>query len=465
MKKQDFDPQRWERAQDNAERIFRGLDPLPSKSDQATAGSYLSVKDFYAYMPMHNYIYAPTRETWPASSVNARIAPIKGVSASTWIDQHQPVEQLSWIPGKPMLIKNRLIAEGGWIDHKGSTVFNLYREPTIEPGDPEQVQLWRDHVEKIYPDDAEHIIRYLAHRVQRPGEKINHALVLGGKPGVGKDTMIEPLKYAVGPWNFIDVYPAHMLGRFNGFVKSAVLRISEARDLGEVNRYAFYEHMKIYTAAPPDVLRCDEKNMREYSVPNVCGVIITTNHKSDGIYLPPDDRRHYVAWCNLTEKDFPVGYWNAIYGWYEREGYHNVASYLAQLDLSDFDAKAPPRKTLAFWAIVDANRSPEDADVADALDALAERQANGKNPAPPVPVLTLQMLIPYTSGEFLNWLQDRKNRRNIPHRLESANYFPLKNPDADDGLWKIDRKRQAVYVHRNLSLAEGIKAARGLTNQ
>ena len=28
----------------------------------------------------------------------------------------------------------------------------------------------------------------------------------------------------------------------------------EARDLGDVDRFAFYDHMKAYTAAPPDVV-------------------------------------------------------------------------------------------------------------------------------------------------------------------------------------------------------------------
>ena len=55
---------------------------------------------------------------------------------------------------------------------------------------------------------------------------------------------------------------------------------SEARDLGEANRFSFYDHMKAFTAAPPDVLRVDEKNLREYSVLNCCGVILTTNHKA-----------------------------------------------------------------------------------------------------------------------------------------------------------------------------------------
>ena len=84
---------------------------------------------------MHSYIYAPTRELWPASSVNARVPPpAKGIKANLWLDQHRPVEQMTWAPGAPMLIANRLISEGGWIERTGVTCFNLYRPPTIKPG-------------------------------------------------------------------------------------------------------------------------------------------------------------------------------------------------------------------------------------------------------------------------------------------------------------------------------------------
>ena len=37
----------------------------------------LSLNDFYAYMPTHSYIFVPTRERWPASSVNSRIQAVK----------------------------------------------------------------------------------------------------------------------------------------------------------------------------------------------------------------------------------------------------------------------------------------------------------------------------------------------------------------------------------------------------
>jgi Family of unknown function (DUF5906) len=253
----------------------------------------ISLADFYAHMPTHRYIFAPCRQLWPARSVNARLGFVEGIPASDWLDQNRHVEHMTWAPGQPMLIEDRLISEGRWIVKPGCRIFNLYRPPNIRLGDPNRIEPWVAHLHHIYPDDAEHIIRWLTHRVQRPAEKINHALLLGGSQGIGKDTLLEPAKYAVGPWNFTEVSRAHMFGRFNGFVRSVILRLGEGRDLGDVNRFAFYEHMKIYLAAPPDVLRCD---MREYSVLNVCGVIITTNHKTDGIYLPADDRRHYVAW-------------------------------------------------------------------------------------------------------------------------------------------------------------------------
>ena len=111
--------------------------------------------------------------------------------------------------------------------------------------------------------------------------------------------------------------------------------------MGEFDRFKFYDHMKVYLAAPPDVLRVDEKNLREHNVFNVCGVVMTTNHKTDGIYLPADDRRHFVAWSDARKSDFTEAYWNGMWGWYEREGFGHVAAYLAALDLR---ASTPRRR-------------------------------------------------------------------------------------------------------------------------
>jgi hypothetical protein len=255
---------------------------LDSQAEAAAASEPegVTLDDFVAYMPAHSYIYTLTREMWPAPSVNARIPPVLLVdddgkpildnkgnrqyrAANAWLDKNRAVEQMTWAPGEPMQIEGRLVANGGWLRRDGVVCFNLYRAPTIEPGDAKAARPWLDHIHKVFENDANHIITWLAHRKQKPQEKINHALVLGGLQGIGKDTLLEPVKYAVGPWNFNEVSPNQIAGRFNGFLKSVILRVNEARDLGEGNRFQFYDHMKAYTAAPPDVLRVDEKHLRE----------------------------------------------------------------------------------------------------------------------------------------------------------------------------------------------------------
>jgi hypothetical protein len=425
----------------------------------------VNLEDFVAYLPMHTYYFMPTREPWPASSVNVRVPPLgtrtrdkdgkeKLILASAWLDQNRSAEQMTWAPGEGDLIHDRLISDGGWIERGGATCLNLYRPPKLTLGIAAEANPWRDHVAMVYPDDHEHIIRWLAHRVQHPEIKTNHALVLGGAQGIGKDTLLEPVKRAVGPWNFSEVSPQNMFGRFNGYIQSVILRISEARDLGDVDRYQFYERLKAYTAAPPDVLRVDEKFLREHSVLNCCGVIITTNHKSDGIYLPADDRRHFVAWSTRTKEDFPDNYWVGLWSWYNNGGDSHVVAYLAELDLSEFDPKAPPPKTAAFFDIVDNNRAPEDAELADALDALRWPDA-----------VTLAQISTVVAADFGLWLADRKNRRSIPHRLERCGYARARNGDAEDGLWKIGNRRQAVYAKSNLSVRNQHAVAAKLAEQ
>ena len=95
-----------------------------------------------------------------------------------------------------------------------------------------------------------------------------------------------------------------------------------------------------------------------------------------------------------------------------------------ELDLSSFDAKAPPPKTPAFWDIVNVNSAPEDADLADLLEDLCNPDA-----------ITLEQLLVKATGAAAEWLLDRKNRRSIPHRLDRCGYTSvrIRRPATDDG--------------------------------
>lgn len=411
----------------------------------------ISAEDFYAYAPQNKFIYIPTGELWPKASVDARFNSNKEIRLSDWLSKNRSIEQMTWAPGESKIIKDKVITNGGWQSKPGVHVFNHYKAPSTAPGCSSKATPWIDHIQLVYPDDSDHLISWFAHRVQFPGVKVNHAIVLGGSQGIGKDTILEPVRMAIGPWNFHDITPLQLMGRFNGFIKSVILRISEARDLGHSDRYSMYEQLKTYIAAPPMVLMCDEKNTKEYGVLNLCGVVITTNYKTGGIYLPADDRRHYVAWSYLNRDQFEDDYWEKLWGWYEDGGYEHVATYLKEYDLSHFDPKAPPTKTNAFWDIVDSDRAIEDARMADALDRL-------KNPV----VVTIEMISNASEEDFRDWMNDSRNRRQIPNRFEEAGYVKVRNPDAKDGMWKILGKRVVVYGQKKLSEQSRISAARQL---
>jgi hypothetical protein len=433
------------------------------------------LRDFFAYMPLHQYYYAPARRLWPAASVNSRFPAMAlldnegklvmsegdkpkpvTISAATWLDQNRPVEEMTWSPGDPMLVHDRLmVADAGWVTALGNTTFNLYLPPIIQPGDPHKALRWLKLVCKLFgKKNARHIINYFAHRAQRPQEKIQHGIVLGGAPGIGKDTILAPVRYAGGPWNFREASPKDMMGAFNPYAKAVILRVNEVRDLGsEVSQYGFYEHMKQYLASADQPLLVNEKHIKQYYVSNVCGVVLTTNYLENGLYLPEDDRRHFVAWSECTAADFTAEFWSEFWDWYHDGGYWHVVAYLRQYDISGFRPGEPPTKTEAFWGIANANRSVDETGLDEVLYRMGRPAA-----------ITLERIVtdPKTPFDLVERL--RKSPRIAPKHLRDCGYIAVHNPDAPDrqGRWLIGQSKQTVYARKNLPLKDQLTAARKL---
>jgi hypothetical protein len=101
--------------------------PIPTG---APAPAGVTLNDFVAYLPEHTYIFLPNGKHWPKESINSVIPPMplinkcglpvtndKGkqvmISASEWLDQNQPVHDMTWAPGEPELIEDKITCEGG----------------------------------------------------------------------------------------------------------------------------------------------------------------------------------------------------------------------------------------------------------------------------------------------------------------------------------------------------------------
>ena len=413
----------------------------------------LTVNDFLYISPEDKYLCIPTNDLWSSATIDKRFPKDhpKAVPLSLLIARsNRVVDQIAWVPGREEIINNTVVSDGGVISRRGLRVANRYKPglPMLG-GDPYDIDPWLRHLVKVYPDTWEHIRNWFAHRVQCPAEKVNHALVLGGGQGIGKDTILEPLKVAIGPWNLKEVAPTTILNSvFNDYVQSIVLRISEARNLGDNNnggRFELYERMKTLTTIPPETFRVNKKNIQEFYTLNVTGVIITTNHR-DGLYIPPDDRRYHVSWCeDYRKEDFNPEYWNSIWSWYKAGGLTNVIAYLRDPEhLSEFDAMNPPSKTSAWHSMVGEGYSTEFSDLTDAIDAL-------KHPE----VLSLKDLRQVGGGALDRWLDRTDNRRRIRREMEEAGYELTRNVDAKDGYWKVTQQgRVALYARREMTEVE-----------
>ncbi len=416
----------------------------PTLTVPASLHEQLLAQNLWAVRDQGKYYHRPSRKFLTAETVDKSIGP----KTSHRLMQTQAVSEAVWAPGEPEFIAGRRLADGGWLGDATAVVLNTYRPPVARDGDPKQAERWLDHIRHIWPDDAEHVVTWMAHRVQRPGEKINHALVLGGAQGIGKDSALQPLTGAVGEANYREVSPREIVqNQFNPYVKAVVLRVNESRDLGEVGRFAFYDHMKMLTAAPPEMLVVNDKHMRAIGVLNVVGVIYTTNYRTGGMHLAPDDRRHYVAWSEIGPSAVDHEKLAAMWRWFAWDnGYGHVAVYLRGLDISSFDAKSPPPKTAAFYAMVESSRGMEVDEIGDCIRELG-------NP----PILTTEQIAVYAGTrqdkEALRaWLKE--NRRHLPRRLEECGYEYHRNPDTTDGRWKVGGAWARCYARREASWLE-----------
>jgi hypothetical protein len=381
---------------------------------------------------------------WPNASIDERLPPtpllgangkpvknkqgkVVMIKATERLAKERSVVALTWDPGKPEFIHDCVVVDGGYIRKLGATTYNFYRPPPeIKLGDAAQATRWVEHWRTLYPNDTDHIVAWFASRVQRPGIKINHALLLGGAPKIGKDTLLEAVVHTVGTWNIKNIKLNHLVSKNNEFFKSLIVRLSEVRDVGErgaTDLYRLNDHMKDMLATPPETLRINEKYINEYYILNLAGMVITTNYR-DALKLPANDRRHYVAFSERRGEEFPAEYWNEFWRWYESGGFAHVAALLYQYDLSNFDPKAEPRKTDAFHYMVMTSRGAAYGELADAIDALGNSQA-----------LTIDELMVVAPG--LEWLRDVTRRAATGHRISDCGYIAIQNPTAKDGLWRI----------------------------
>lgn len=412
-------------------------------------GQSVSMNDFFAFLPDHTYIHRASGERFSAASVDELVTKeVRSVLALT-----VPVHKYTWAPGKgERFVLSEL--DDTYVDGEKVWLYNSYRapKPHVHAGDASR---WLELVRRLYPDDVEHLISYFADAVQNPGRKCNHAVVLGsGTHGIGKDTLLAPVAYAVGRNNFRSIKPTALASEFNPWVTSVMVQISESHDLGEgqrgLSRFEFYERCKDLAAAPPASIDCRPLYQNPFPVANVLRLVLTTNHQVDGLHIDPKDRRHYCAWSDapaMTETES-----KAIWDWYDKEGgTAHVAHFLATLDLParGWSHSAPPLRTAWWHQLVSGAASAEEDRFSDALDKLGRPDW-----------VTAQMIEGTGDADLTNWIRHPSNRRKLEREMVKSGYQRLPNPhEAKRGRWLINGGQLVVYRRSDVPAATLLRQA------
>ena len=246
------------------------------------------------------------------------------------------------------------------------------------------VQPWLTHVERMIPDKRErdHVLDVMAFKVQKPHIKINHAVLHGGHPGSGKDTMWSPFFYAVGGASLRNVSLVRneeITSQWGYALEAEIMVVNELRQSEAKDRRALENQLKPLIAAPPEFLSVNRKGLAPYDLVNRLQVIAFSNERV-AINLPSDDRRWFVIWSDAPRMTDAEG--AAIWSWLESGGKSAVAAWLHARDVSAFAPGATPMMTEAKAIMVEAGMSGAEAFLVELMRARVGEFSKGVVGAP-----------------------------------------------------------------------------------
>ena len=153
--------------------------------------------------------------------------------------------------------------------------------------------------------------------------------------GFGKDTLVQPVKLAVGDGNWKETLIFKLSEPFNAVVETKLLIVGETRqsDYGFTSAHDVGTRLKELLARPPETLTINKKHMQPYEIPNRVAVILFSNEENP-LYLERGQRRVHVV-NRRDAKPEPPGYYQKLWAWLKQGGDELAASYLLHYALTD----------------------------------------------------------------------------------------------------------------------------------
>lgn len=269
------------------------------------------------------------------------------------------MDRLTYAPGQPRFSREKSFDSEAILD-----CINTYVPSDIEPeeGDVEPwVQLVKDlcdNIEVAY----NHVFSFIAFTIQNPGERINHALVIQGRQGIGKDSFLHAVQKVLGDQNVSQVTLQHVESQFNDWLFGKQLVIFQ--EMLAAGRRSVYNKVKTYITDPLHTINAKHLPLRR--VHNRANYIFLSNYKH-ALSIDPSDRRMWVWYSQMTPRE--PAYYNRFYKWLaDKRSAHHLFDWLLRYDTSKFNPTAPPPMTDAKRQMIKASSSEVEQFLREAAD-------------------------------------------------------------------------------------------------
>jgi hypothetical protein len=272
-------------------------------------------------------------------------------------------ERIEFLPGKEEITH----------DEDACRVLNLWRPPPWKEHDNPEPGLFLDHLVYLFGDDqvaVDHVLDYLAHLVQRPWERIGHALLITSEAkGIGKSTFGNIVRRLVGEQNSRVAQTKDLKSQFDGWLAGKL--VIQVEEVYEAGNWDLANKLK-----PLITERTVSVNLKygpQMEIENYARFIMFSNHAAP-LTIEDGDRRYFVVNSSVQPREDT--YYEELNRFIDTdEGMNAIFSFLRRRDLSRFNPYRRPPMTKAKEAVIAVSGNPLRTYIIEAVESGYFRKA------------------------------------------------------------------------------------------
>lgn len=248
-------------------------------------------------------------------------------------------------------------------DNNGNRWLNTCQRPLWGSGafNKADADVFFEFIDYLLPDNAErdYFLDWLAMKMQKPTFRGTGIVMATATFGTGRSTLAGLIMTLLGVHNCANVtFEKLCSSPYNHWEDKLMVIVDEAREASnqssKLGMYAAYEVLKQRVDTTNRIVSMEDKHIRSHSVLTCSSYLISTNHPSNAVALPSEDRRFTVM--SNPDVTQSARYFTDLNAWIDRNEWpKHVFRWLVQRNITH--ALFQPLDTAAKSEMTETTRS------------------------------------------------------------------------------------------------------------